>query len=107
MPPKRKSDTTGGSAVKKAHVDTSHAAAVALVNAILADPDDFDLPEDDDAVRDDLIALAKYARALQGGFKAAPAGPAKKSPEELEAAAEKLRKAAVAGIKKQMNVRLL
>ena len=70
-------------------------------------------------MRKSLVDLASYARYLEqqlgvvspepvaGSSKAvavAAAKPAVRSPAELEAAAEKLRKAAVSGIKKQMSV---
>ena len=107
MPPKRKSDQSGStSRSKKAHVDEDHSAAVNLVNAILADPDEFDIPEDDEGLRTDLIALAKYARALEGRTSAdggAGASATKMSTEELASSADKIKRAAVAGIKKQMS----
>lgn len=116
MPPKRKSDTAlSSSSSKKAHTDTEHAPAAALVTTILADRDNFPINDDDDKLRDDLIALAEYARYLQGravasaasAAVAVAAAPKQKSPEELQAAAERIRKAAVAGIKKQMVVSVL
>ncbi|KAF7792824.1 hypothetical protein EIP86_003924 [Pleurotus ostreatoroseus] len=107
MPPKRKSDQSGStSRSKKAHVDEDHSAAVNLVNAILADPDEFDIPEDDEELRTNLVALAKYARALEGRTSAsagASASVTKMSAEELESSADKIKRAAVAGIKKQMS----
>lgn len=112
MPPKRKADQPGGtSRSKKVHVEEDHSAAVALVNTVLADPGDFDIPDDDDELRRNLVALANYARTLEGRVAAASSGsagaaaPKKKSAEELEVAADKVRRAAVAGITKQMTVR--
>ncbi|KAH8094924.1 hypothetical protein BXZ70DRAFT_344568 [Cristinia sonorae] len=106
---KRKSDAGAATSSKKARTSDAanpHASAVALVSSILADRESFVLPDDDDAIIDNFIQLAQYARALEGqiasGSGAGGDGP-QKSPEAIQAAAEKLRRAAVAGIKKQMS----
>ncbi|KAH9950921.1 hypothetical protein B0H21DRAFT_776327 [Amylocystis lapponica] len=101
---KRKSDTGAGSSSKKARTN-AHASAITLVNDILADPQGFPLDDDDDAVRQSLVDLAQYARALEGAAASGSgsAQKAKRTPEELEEAAEKVRKAAHSGIKKQMT----
>ncbi|KAI0765052.1 hypothetical protein C8Q74DRAFT_1164867, partial [Fomes fomentarius] len=103
---------------KKARGNAGHAATVALVNSILANPKGYPISGNEEVVRKSLVNLASYARSLEqqlaGGSAAAPtAGTSKaaaavvarpaKSQAELEAAAEKLRKAAVSGIKKQMS----
>lgn len=109
---KRKSDATDGAAApKKARSSTgAHADAVALVDAILADRENYPVDEDEDAIRADFVRLAEYARALEQMAASAPpaaaaAAPKVKSKEELEAEAEKVRNAALKGILKQMTVR--
>lgn len=109
MPPKRKSDVTTSSATKRQRKEDDNAHVVTLVNNILADPDDFLIPEDDTELREYILSIAQYAQYLQekDSFSASSSTAAtlvQKSPEELEIAVEKIRKAAVAGIKKQMNV---
>ena len=115
MPPKRKSDATAEVANKKTRLDADHTVAAGLVDIILADPKNFEIPDDDDELRDNMLALAKYARHLRDVACSTPAAPpaqpaaasnaaAKKSPEDLTAAAERLRKAAASGVKKQMVV---
>ncbi|KAF9037816.1 hypothetical protein BDZ89DRAFT_1157256 [Hymenopellis radicata] len=90
---KRKSDaSTSGPAAKKARL---------MVDAILADTSNYPVPEDDDDARQSLVELAKYARSLEDQIAASQ--PQAKSADQLEAAAEKLRKAARSGIKKQMT----
>lgn len=106
MPPKRKSDASVSSSSKKQRREDDNARAVTLVDNILANLDGFSIPESDTELREDFVSLAKYARYLQeqGGPTSTATARVKKSPDELEAAVEKVRKAAVAGIKKQMNV---
>ncbi|KAL0578784.1 hypothetical protein V5O48_003196 [Marasmius crinis-equi] len=92
---KRKSDSdapTESVTNKKAHL---------MVDAILADASNYPIPSDDDLARSSLVELAKYARSLEAVI--AGSKPKEKSPEELDAAAEKLRVAARSGIKKQMT----
>lgn len=104
---KRKSDTGAGNSSKKARTSdaNSHASAIALVASILADPDSFVVPNDKDTIRDKFVQLAEYARALEVAKADAPAASsAQKDPEEIAQAVDKLRRAAVAGIKKQMGV---
>lgn len=74
------------------------------MKAILAKPDTYPIVDDDEAVRRNLVKLAQYARDLEE--EASQAGPAPKTmtPEALEAAVAKLRKAASSGITKQMAV---
>ncbi|EJF63932.1 hypothetical protein DICSQDRAFT_153733 [Dichomitus squalens LYAD-421 SS1] len=104
---------------KKPRANTAHAAAVALVNSILANPKSYPISGNEDVVRKSLVDLASYARSLEAqlGVSSAPvAGSSKakaaatavaakpaRSQADLEVAAEKLRKAAVSGIKKQMS----
>jgi hypothetical protein len=102
---KRKSDAdAGASSSKKAR--TSHADAKALVKAILAKPNTYPILDDDDALRRSLVQLARYAKdldeELQGGESSS--SPKTLTPEQLQAAVEKIRKAANSGIKKQMSV---
>lgn len=109
MPPKRKSDTNRTSTFKKSRTEDANARAVALVNDILADPVNFTIPEDDEAIRKYFVHLANYIHSLQmqaSSGSSATIAPAAKSPGELSAAVEKIRWAAVAGIERQMNVRM-
>lgn len=95
---KRKSDASTGSKAKRART-----GAAAAVDAILANPDSYDVPEDKDTARKLLVELAEYARSLEGALATSGSAVQPKSKEELEEAAEKVRKAAVSGIKKQMK----
>ncbi|TCD70024.1 hypothetical protein EIP91_005276 [Steccherinum ochraceum] len=102
---KRKSGAGAGTS-KKARTDANaHASAIALVNTILANPDAVTLPEDDDAIVKNYIELAQYVRALETQLAAGgdASGAKTKSSDEIATAVEKIRKAAVSGIKKQMS----
>ncbi|KAI0082538.1 hypothetical protein K474DRAFT_533127 [Panus rudis PR-1116 ss-1] len=100
---KRKSTGGDGGNAKKAKIDADPAAA--LVATILANPTVYPIPSTDDDIRKLLLDLAQYARNLEGRVASASvvSAPAVKSQAELEEAAEKIRRAAVAGIKKQMS----
>ena len=103
---KRKATDDAPSSSKKSRKST-HRDAQALVKAVLAKPDTYPIPDDDDDVRRQFVELAQYARGLEEEVQSsAQAGPAPKtmSPEQLQAAVEKLRKAANSGITKQMAV---
>ncbi|KAI0916339.1 hypothetical protein AcV5_003305 [Taiwanofungus camphoratus] len=106
------SPTPVDTSAKKARPSGTHASAVALVSTILANPDAYPIPEDDAAARRSLVELAQYARALEEDVAAAGAGPNTGSGSipnpvsiraQLEEAAEKIRRAANSGIKKQMT----
>lgn len=94
---------------KKSRGNTTHAATVALVNSILANPKSYPVSGSEAVVRKSLVDLASYARSLElqlaGAVPAAGSskGTAARSQADLEVAAEKLRKAAVSGIKKQLS----
>ncbi|THH18764.1 hypothetical protein EUX98_g8902 [Antrodiella citrinella] len=104
---KRKSTGIAGSSKKARISDVNpHAPAIALVNSILANAENFEISDDDAVIRNELLHLAQYARALEG--QVATSGGvgqtgSSKSPEEIADAVEKLRRAAVAGIKKHMS----
>ncbi|KAL1941659.1 hypothetical protein VTO73DRAFT_7098 [Trametes versicolor] len=112
---KRKNDDGAPApAAKKTRGGAAHAATVALVNSILANPKGYPISGNEEVVRKSLVELAKYARSLEeqvadagapvaGSSKAAAAAKPAKSPAELEAAADKIRRAAQSGIKKQMT----
>lgn len=100
MSTKRKSDASTSAASKKARL--AHAATAEVVQTILDEGTKYLLPENDDDIVKSFIALAEYARSLEE--QVAATKPKVKAPEDLEAAAQKLRKAAVSGIKKQMTV---
>jgi len=102
---KRKATDTHDGASSSKKPRTSDAQS--LVGAILAKPDTYPIVDDDEAVRRNLVKLAQYARDLEEALESASqAGPAPKTmtPEALEAAVAKLRKAASSGITKQMAV---
>ena len=98
---KRKSDGSSTAPKKKARAPARskdpHAFARAIVTSIIASPETFDLPEGDDDVRQTLVSLATYAKTLE---------PVEKSPSQIAAEVDRLRRAAVSGIKKQMSVSL-
>ncbi len=114
---KRKTDDGAPApAAKKTRGGAAHAATVALVNSILANPKGYPISGNEEVVRKSLVELAKYARELEEQIAGAPvAGSSKavvavaakpaRSQAELEAAADKIRRAAQSGIKKQMTVR--
>ncbi|KAG1805183.1 uncharacterized protein BJ212DRAFT_1283959, partial [Suillus subaureus] len=85
---------------------TSHSSAKALVKTILAHPDTYPIPDDDDDIRQSLVELAQYAKELEQRVKAGSA-PKVMSADQVAAAVEKIRKAANSGIKKQMTVGFL
>ncbi|KAI9574306.1 hypothetical protein HD554DRAFT_2201395 [Boletus coccyginus] len=100
---KRKAtDTNDGASSSKKPRTISRSDVQSLVKAILAKPDTYPIVDDDEAVRRNLVKLAQYARDLEE--EASQAGPVPKTmtPEALEAAVAKLRKAASSGITKQM-----
>lgn len=98
---KRKNDGPTAAATKKAKLAaTAHAETV---NSILSNASSFDIPSTDKATRDLILGLAQYARSLEEEVESYK--PKAKSPEELDAAAQKLAAAARSGIKKQMTVR--
>lgn len=96
IPAKKRARTATASTSKSKKSD---ALAPSLVANILANPASFELPAEED-VRDVLLSLAKYAKSLEGGTGAS----VKMTTEELEAAANKLRKAARSQIQKQMTM---
>jgi len=97
---KRKSSTAARGSSKKAR--TAHASAIAAVESILDDPDNYPVPDSPEDVRDVLHGIALYVKDLQEGGTQSGSAPSK-SKEQLDAAAEKIRKAAVSGIEKQMT----
>lgn len=122
---KRKNDENIPAAAppKKARTlkDGAHSAVAVLVDTILANPKACVVPSGEEAVRSVLVDIALYARALEQQEPALPtaiANPAAsstattsaavvataKSPEQLKAEAETIRRTAQAGIVKQMGV---
>jgi hypothetical protein len=93
---KRKPDTASGPAAKKACI----AAGKGLVEKILADPEGYTLPTDEVEMRKLVIELAQYAREAE----LAPPLPKPKSPEELQAAVDRLQSTTARGIEKLMSV---
>jgi hypothetical protein len=104
---KRKSDAEEVSSLKKSR--TSHSSAKALIKTILAHPDTYPIPDDDEDIRQSMVELAQYAQELEQDAQQRGAGPAPKamSADQVAAAVEKIRKAANSGIKKQMTVGFL
>ncbi len=95
---KRKSDTTSGAATKKTRLNLTADKVV----TILADSKNYPVPEDPEASRAVFVELAQYARSLEEEI--AGSKPKARTPEQVNAAAEKLKSAARSGIKKQMTV---
>lgn len=102
-PKKRARASTTKSKATVAGNDAPAAEAKALLARILAAPTSFTLPAEEDP-HHALRILATYAKSLESAVVAA--APVKKSPEQLEVAAEKLRKACRSQIKKQIKVRV-
>jgi hypothetical protein len=102
---KRKSDAGQPSSSKKSRA--SHSSAKALVKAILADRDSYPIPDSDEDIRQSLVELAEYVTELEQDIKQLEAGAGSAqalTADQLDAAIEKIRKAAHSGIKKQMTV---
>ena len=104
MSTKRKSDTSNVTS-KKAR---THTPAQALVTTILANINAYPISNDESETRNMLVQLAQYARNLEeeivSGAGAEPSTPAPKTKDQLEGAAQKIKKAARSGIRKQMTV---
>ena len=78
------------------------------VRDVLASPDSFTLPEDDDELRRLVVRIADYAQSLEGVASAASAGKPGlelKSAEDIAKEAERVATKIKSGIKKQMTVR--
>lgn len=93
---KRKSDASSGAATKKTRLILTADRVV----DILADPKNYPVPEDPEASRAVFVELSRYARSLEEEI--AGSKPKARTPEQVNAAAEKLKSAARSGIKKQM-----
>jgi len=104
---KRKSDAEQASSSKKPR--TSHSSAKALIRTILAHPDTYPIPDEDEDIRQSLVELAEYANELEQNIqqRGADSAPKAMSADQVAAAVEKIRKAANSGIKKQMTVSFL
>ena len=100
---KRKSDTDGAAASKKAKL-AEDAVAKQTVEGILSDASNFVLPGTEKDTRALILQLSKYARNLEQEVDSYK--PKEKGPKELEAAADKLANVVRSGIKKQMGVSL-
>ncbi|KAG2141602.1 hypothetical protein BD769DRAFT_1427394 [Suillus cothurnatus] len=100
---KRKSDAEQASFSKKPR--TSHSSAKALIRTILAHPDTYPIPDEDEDIRQSLVELAEYANELEQNIqqRGADSAPKAMSADQVAAAVEKIRKAANSGIKKQMT----
>ncbi|KIJ26536.1 hypothetical protein M422DRAFT_71883 [Sphaerobolus stellatus SS14] len=81
--------------------------AQTLKQAILDDPEDFELPSSETNLREAFVNMAQHMAALEEQLKEAEEAnqPVEKS-EELEALVAKIQKAAISGIRKQMSWRL-
>jgi hypothetical protein len=100
---KRKAEASSSSS-KKARTTNANASAQSLVAAILADSKAYPVSDDATIVRQSLVELAQYARALEQEVASGSGKPAPKAKEQIEAAADKIRNAARSGIRKQMVV---
>ncbi|KAG6813428.1 hypothetical protein H0H92_011125 [Tricholoma furcatifolium] len=96
---KRKAGDSSATASKKAR--TAQEKAIESVSDILHNPKGFILPDGDVEVRKVLVDLAQYARGLEDQLEAQK--PKEKSPEQLQAEADKLRAAVRSSIRKQMT----
>ncbi|KAF8590986.1 hypothetical protein K439DRAFT_1644501 [Ramaria rubella] len=97
---KRGSDASNAQKPNK-KARTNHSSAQSLVKSIVASPDGFVLPSSPEDTRDALVDLAQYINSLESELKDVKKAnePVKKTPEELESLAEKIRRAARSGIK--------
>ncbi|KIJ39508.1 hypothetical protein M422DRAFT_781082 [Sphaerobolus stellatus SS14] len=77
--------------------------AQTLKQAILDDPEDFELPSSETNLREAFLNMAQHMAALEEQLKETEEAnqPVEKSEEELEALVAKIRKAAISGIRKQ------
>jgi hypothetical protein len=87
----------------------SHAPAITLMRRVLADRENFDVPSGENEMRSALVQLAEYAQDLEsksksGNAAASASAPVTKSKAEINSAAEKLKRACVSQITKQMKV---
>ncbi|KAK0444455.1 hypothetical protein EV421DRAFT_1735247 [Armillaria borealis] len=94
---KRKSDASSDAAAKKTRLNLTADKVI----AILADSKNYPVPEDSEASRAVFVELSQYARNLEEEI--AGSKPKARTPEQVNAAAEKLKSAARSGIKKQMT----
>jgi hypothetical protein len=97
---KRKSDTTAPAA-KRAR----KSSGAKIVDAILAGPDDYEIPEDENEVRELLVSIANYANKLRAAATSGGGAGAAMSEDDVKAAAETLHSATQKGILRQMTVR--
>lgn len=104
---KRKSDTGAKAGPsKKAREADPHASAAALVNAIIANPTGYTIPDDDEEIRGTIIELAEYARALETQAASGGSAAPQKTKAQIADEAERLCRVVNGGIKKQMGVGL-
>jgi hypothetical protein len=96
---KRKSETLTSNSKKSRTADNNDSAR-ALINEILANANNYPIPEDETATRHILVSLAQYARNIEQGAVVKK----KKTREEIRDAAKKLASACNSGIRKQMQV---
>jgi hypothetical protein len=94
----------------KTSTSASHAPAITLMRRVLADRENFDVPSGEDDMRSALVQLVEYAQDLEkksksGGAAASASAPITKSKAEINSAADKLKRACVSQITKQMKVR--
>ncbi|KAF9498787.1 hypothetical protein BDN71DRAFT_1503513 [Pleurotus eryngii] len=95
MAGKRKSDASSSAPTKKARKQVSVDASD-LVASILDEDENLQLPEGDKTILEHML---RYARSLEEA--AEDLKPKTKSPQEIQAAAGKLRAVAVSGIQKR------
>lgn len=98
---KRKADASTAPKAKKAR---PAAPGATTVKAILSDTANYHIPESDVDIRASLVELAEYARSLEEEIESMKPKPLSK--DEVEVAAEKLRKVVNSGIRKQMTVNI-
>lgn len=103
---KRKSDAGSSTASKKSKLAAAanNAAQADVVENILSNATNFELPENTSATRDTILKLAEYARSLEEEIDSTK--PKEKAASQIMEEASKLARVACSGIKKQMTVRL-
>jgi hypothetical protein len=108
---KRKSNAPSNAPAKKPRKDTtteSHSTAKELLKSILADENHFDSRLSVKGTHDGFVSLAKYASHLENKATEPTASnstaAAKKSKEQIKEMVDRLRKAAIKQIEKQMTV---
>jgi hypothetical protein len=108
---KRKSAGGAGSSKKRTKTQPDpFANAKSIIQNVIASPDSFALPEDDEGFREWLLSVSQYAKSLEGSVAVAGSsgnpGPPPKTPEQIAAEVARISDMVNNGIRKQMSVRI-